>query len=181
MLNMNQPVFLFPTEVEATAFRQLMPEAEVVIVGVGMAEAAAMTARYLSLKPTRDVVLCGIAGACDERLAVCQVVEVVYDRVASLPKQYIKEYCMERITGLDSVECFTVNASGESQKYLTDGALPAVEQMEGAAVAAVCEAMGVEHFCHIRAISNRVGDGRDKWRVEEAVTALGGVVSQLFK
>lgn len=178
---MRRPVFLFPTEVEAAAFRQLMPEAEVVIVGVGMAEAAAMAARYLSLKPTRDVVLCGIAGACDDRLAVCQVVEVVYDRVASLPEQYLKEYRMERSTGLDSVESFTVNASGESLKFLAEDALPAVEQMEGAAVAAVCEAMGVEHFCHIRAISNRVGDEREKWRIEEAVTALGGVVSQLFK
>ena len=59
--------------------------------------------------------------------------------------------------------------------------MPAVEQMEGAAVAAMCEAMGVEHFCHIRAISNRVGDSRDKWRVEEAVAVLGGIVSQLFK
>ena len=54
---MYKPVFLFPTEAEAAVFRQLMPEAEVVIIGVGMAEAAAMTARYLSLKPTSDVVL----------------------------------------------------------------------------------------------------------------------------
>lgn len=178
---MSRPVFLFPTEVESATFRQLMPDAEVFIIGVGMAEAAAMTARYLSLKPATDVVLCGIAGACDERLAVCQVVEVLYDRIASLPKQYLKEYRMERSTGLDSVESFTVNSSGESLRFVEEDGLPAIEQMEGAAVAAVCEAMGVEHFCHIRAISNRVGDERAKWRVEEAVTALGGVVSQLFK
>lgn len=178
---MDKPVFLFPTEAEAAVFRQLMPEAEVVIIGVGMAEAAAMTARYLSLKPTSDVVLCGIAGVCDERLAVGQVVEVVYDRIASLPGQYAKEYRSERGTGLESAESFTVNASGEALRYVAECGLPAVEQMEGAAVAAMCEAMGVEHFYHIRAISNRVGDSRDKWRIEEAVAALGGVVSQLFK
>lgn len=178
---MGAPVFLFPTEGEAEVFRRLSPQSEVVIIGVGMAEAAAMTARYLSLKPTSDVVLCGVAGACDERLAVCQVVEVVYDRIASLPKLFHKEYRMERTTGLESVESFTVNATGESLPYVAADALPAVEQMEGASVAAVCEAMGVEHFYHIRAISNRVGDGREQWRLEEAVAALGGVVSQLFK
>lgn len=178
---MEKPVFLFPTEAEAAAFRRLMPEAEVVIIGVGMAEAAAMTARYLSLKPTSDVVLCGIAGACDERLVVGRVVEVVYDRIASLPKQYAKEYRSERSTGLEPAEAFTVNASGEALGYLAESSMPAVEQMEGAAVAAMCEAMGVEHFYHIRAISNRVGESRDKWRVEEAVAVLGGIVSQLFK
>lgn len=178
---MESPLFLFPTEVETEPFRLLCPEAEVAIIGVGMAEAAAMTARYLSLRKPLDVVLCGVAGACDERLTVCQVVEVVYDRIASLPKPFGKEYRMERTTGLDSVEAFTVNATGESLPFLEEGTLPAVEQMEGAAVAAVCEAMGVEHFHHIRAISNRVGDAREQWRLKEAATALGGVVSQLFK
>ena len=33
---MDKPVFLFPTEAEAAVFRQLMPEAEVVIIGVGI-------------------------------------------------------------------------------------------------------------------------------------------------
>lgn len=178
---MNSLVFLFPTEVEAAAFRSLMPDAEIIVIGVGMAEAAAMTARYLSLKPADDVILCGIAGACDERLAVCQVVEVVYDRIASLPQEFGKEYRSERCTGLESVECFTVNASGESLPFVTAEGLPAVEQMEGAAVAAVCEAMDVKHFNHIRAISNRVGDSREKWQLEGAVAALGGVLSQLFK
>ena len=177
---MMEPVFLFPTEVEAAAFRTLMPDAEVVVIGVGMAEAAAMTARYLSLKPRREVVLCGIAGACDERLVVGRVVEVVYDRIDSLPEQYAKEYRTERSTGLEAAESLTVNASGESMCRYTPSAMPAVEQMEGAAVAAVCDAMGVEHFCHIRAISNRVGESRDKWRVAEAVAVLAAVVSQLF-
>ena len=157
---MLEPVFLFPTEVEAAAFRTLMPDAEVVVIGVGMAEAAAMTARYLSLKPRREVVLCGIAGACDERLVVGRVVEVVYDRIDSLPEQYAKEYRTERSTGLEAAESFTVNASGESMCRYTP--------------------MGVEHFCHIRAISNRVGESRDKWRVAEAVAVLAAVVSQLF-
>lgn len=178
---MSIPVFLFPTESEAEVFRTMNPSAEVVIIGVGMAEAAAMTARYLSLSDARDVVLCGIAGACDERLSVCQVVEVVGDRIPSLPEAFRREYRTERATGLDVAEAFTVNATGESLPFVSAEALPAVEQMEGAAVAAVCEAMGIEHFYHIRAISNKVGDSRDKWQIKESVAALGGVVSQLFK
>ena len=39
------PIFLFPTELEARAFCGLCPDAEVVISGVGMAETAATIAR----------------------------------------------------------------------------------------------------------------------------------------
>ena len=60
------------------------------------------------------------------------------------------------------------------------GDVPVVEQMEGAAVAAVVIALGVEDYCHIRAISNRVGEPFAQWRVGEAVAALAAVVAQLF-
>jgi len=57
-------------------------------------------------------------------------------------------------------------------------ALPIVEQMEGAAVAAACRAFGAE-FVHLRAISNRVGDPRSEWRVAEAVEALARAAARL--
>jgi 16S rRNA (uracil1498-N3)-methyltransferase len=50
---------------------------------------------------------------------------------------------------------------------------------ETAAVAAVAEAFGVE-YCHLRAISNRVGEPFEQWHLGEAVAALGAVAAQLF-
>ena len=54
-----------------------------------------------------------------------------------------------------------------------------VEQMEGAAVAAACRAMGVEEYYHLRAISNYVDDDRSAWRIKEAVEALGERIAEL--
>ena len=58
-------------------------------------------------------------------------------------------------------------------------ALPVVEQMEGAAIGAVCRAWGVE-YSHLRTISNRVGDARPLWRADEAVEHLAEVLSELY-
>jgi nucleoside phosphorylase len=54
-----------------------------------------------------------------------------------------------------------------------------VEQMEGAAVAAACRAMGIEEYIHLRAISNYVDDARSAWRIKEAVKALGERIAEL--
>jgi hypothetical protein len=63
---------------------------------------------------------------------------------------------------------------------LVAGDVPVVEQMEGASVAAVVIALGVEDYCHIRAVSNRVGEPFEQWHIGEAVAALGAVAAQLF-
>ena len=175
-------LFLFPTEAESASFRALRPDAEVAIIGVGMAEAAAGTAAAIvEYKPER-VVLCGIAGACDERVDVGQVVEVLRDRVEGLPDAYVEEYECDRLTGLDSVRTLTVSHSGDAMRNVAvvEGDMPVVEQMEGAAVAAVLTNLDYENFIHIRAISNRVGEPFEQWRVGEAVAALAAVASQLF-
>ena len=65
-------LFLFPTEAEAAPFRTLRPDAAVAIIGVGIAEAAAGTAAQMVVTDPTRVVLCGIAGACDDRLSVGQ-------------------------------------------------------------------------------------------------------------
>lgn len=63
----------------------------------------------------------------------------------------------------------------------TDGqsALPEIENMEGAAFFAVCEALGVA-CCQIRAVSNYVGEPFGRWAVEEAVENLTGKLTQIF-
>lgn len=168
----NATLYLFPTSVEAEGFARLCPAALVAVVGVGMAEAAATTARLLAEQKPLRVVLAGIAGACDEQSQVGDVVEVGCDCVAGLPMAYAKEYSCHRIGDLPMVQAFSVSHTGDALRYeLPKGELPAIEQMEGAAVAAVCRAFGVE-FSHLRAISNRVSDDRAAWRVGEALEAL---------
>lgn len=177
---MSKTLYYFPTEAEASVFKMLRPDADVRIIGVGIAASAAMaTAHIVACEPQR-VVLCGIAGACDDRLEVGQVVEVVRDAEAGLPAAYAELYNMQRVTELTAVESLTVSHSGDSLRYLSSGDMPCIEQMEGAAVAAACRVMGVAEFCHLRAISNRVGDERSEWRVDEALAALGDVAAKLF-
>ena len=138
------------------------------------ANAAALIARY---RPQR-VVLCGIAGACDSRVEVGAVVQVESDRVAGLPEKYSIEYSSSFLEGLCRVQSLTVNRTGESLPIVA-GNLPCIEQMEGAAVAAACRAMGVEEYIHLRAISNYVDDARSAWRIKEAVEALGERIAEL--
>lgn len=177
-------IFLFPTSAEAAGFRTRCPEAEWYEIGVGMAEAGARTAQAVAATGCRRAVLCGIAGACDGSLSAGDVVEVALDGVAGLPAAYAATYRMRRITDLPSVRSLTVSRTGEairSGEATGDAAadtLPLVEQMEGAAVAAVCRVLGVEAV-HLRAISNRVGDPRSEWRVAEAVEALGRAAAQI--
>ena len=167
-------LYLFPTSKEAEGLlaRRADLKSQVGFVGVGMAEAAASTARLIVEHRPRRVVLCGIAGACDERLRVGEVVEVVSDSVAELPARFALKYYSEPITCLPKVSSFTVSRTGASLPLCADDALPSIEQMEGAAVAAVAKQLGVD-FHHIRAISNYVSDDRSAWRIAKAVEALG--------
>ena len=66
----------------------------------------------------------------------------------------------------------TKNADGQT-------ALPEIENMEGAAFFAVCEALGVA-CCQIRAVSNYVGEPFGRWAVEQAVENLTATLTQIF-
>ena len=173
-------LYLFPTIEESVAFCDLRPELreQVVVVGVGMAEAGANAAKAIARREPCRVVLCGIAGACDSRVEVGVVVQVESDRVAGLPEKYSIEYSSSFLEGLCRVQSLTVNRTGESLPIVA-GNLPCIEQMEGAAVAAACRAMGVEEYYHLRAISNYVDDARSAWRIKEAVGALGERIAEL--
>ena len=144
-----------------------------------MAAAAAATARAIVEHQPQRVVLCGIAGAFDESIAVGEVVEVVSDRVAGLPASFDKIYSHPARTALRAVHSLTVSRTGDGVGVVTDS-MPTIEQMEGAAVAAVAEAFGVE-YCHLRAISNRVSDERAAWRIGEAISALCSTLDNLFE
>ena len=104
--------------------------------------------------------------------------------MAGLPAAYATTYLAERATDLPAVRSLTVCRTGDALRGDTAtgdptlDALPLVEQMEGAAVAAACRAFGAE-FVHLRAISNRVGDPRSEWRVAEAVEALARAAARL--
>ena len=173
-------LYLFPTIEESVAFCDLRPELreQVVVVGVGMAEAGANAAKAIARREPCRVVLCGIAGACDSRVEVGAVVQVESDRVAGLPEKYSIEYSSSFLEGLCRVQSLTVNRTGESLPIVA-GNLPCIEQMEGAAVAAACEVLGVKEFYHLRAISNYVDDDRSAWRIKEAVEALGERIAEL--
>lgn len=173
-------LYLFPTEFEAAPFRALRPQAEVRIVGVGMSQAAATLSRIIAEEQPERVVLCGIAGACDERFDVGTAVEVVADYEQGLPARYAEQYEPMRCTSLPKVKAASVSCCGVSLECgARESEVPAIEQMEGAAIGAVCRAWGVE-YSHLRIISNRVGDARPLWRADEAVEHLAEVLSELY-
>lgn len=160
-------IYLFPTELEAAPFRVLRPTARVVISGVGLAATAATLAvlnREGSLMSSR-VVLAGLAGAYDERVAVGEVVEVVCECCAELPERFRCNYCVAPTTTLRQVGA---NSTHRGAVGVTDAE---IENMEGATLFAMAEVMGFE-ACEVRAISNRVGEPFELWRTEEAVDAL---------
>ena len=174
-------LYLFPTREEAAELltRRADLKPQVGFVGVGMAEAGANAAALIARHRPQRVVLCGIAGACDSRVEVGAVVQVESDRVAGLPEKYSHYYTSPNIEGVDHyVNSVTVSRTGESLPAAASN-IPCIEQMEGAAVAAACRAMGVEEYIHLRAISNYVDDDRSAWRIKEAVKALGERIAEL--
>ena len=166
-------VYLFPTELEAARFRELVPEAEVVISGVGEAATAATLARVVP-KYGHDVcfVLAGVAGSYGDAIAVGEVVEVISERCAELPERFIVEYRNGAQTALKSVRSNTVSR-GDSALQGAD-----IENMEGATLFAMAAAMELK-VMQIRAISNRVGEEFSMWRINEALEALASVLKTI--
>ncbi|MBQ3260919.1 MAG: hypothetical protein IJA66_07475 [Alistipes sp.] len=166
-------IILFPTELESAPFRAICPDAEVFICGVGMAQTAACVARLLA-DGHRSFLLAGIAGAYDQTLAKGEVVAVAEERVAGLPMQFDRTYRATILPeGLQVVRSNTVSACGAEAQGAE------VENMEGAALFALCEEFGAE-CCEVRAISNRVGEPREEWDVPTALESLAHAVQQII-
>lgn len=167
-------LYLFPTELEAAPFRELRPTARVVISGVGLTATAA-TLATLSREGSLAVpcvVLAGLAGAYDERVAIGEVVEVVEECCSELPERFRRSYGVEPRTTLRGVRSASVHRGGG------DGLGAEIENMEGAALFAMAEALGFR-ACEVRAISNRVGEPFARWRVDEALGALAAALNSL--
>ncbi len=167
-------VFLFPTEFEATPFRELHPSANVIICGVGMAATAATLSRIITTQNPKIVILCGIAGAYNTtQNPIDQVVEVISEQIEELPKQFQKTYKIEPRWGLPTASSNTVNRSN------FQGSVSDIENMEGAAAAAICLEYKIS-FSQIRAISNLVGDPTHKWSFKSAIEALTNTLSNIY-
>lgn len=142
-----------------------------------MASVAATTIRAVKSRRPHLVILAGLAGAYDAELNMGEVVEVTREAVAGVPDRYAESYAVEPLTELRAVSSLTVNSSGAGAEF-KDAAGAQVENMEGAAFFAVCDALGVE-CAELRAISNRVGEPYGQWHTDEALENLTEILQQM--
>ncbi len=165
---------LFPTEMEAEATRRLRPDLDVRVCGVGMAQTARCVAGLLRAERPDALIMCGIAGSYERECRLGEVVAVASERVAGLPDGFGEEYRASwHFDRLRNVRSNTVCRCGAE----ADGSQ--VENMEGAALFALCADAGVP--CgEIRAISNRVGADRREWNIPLALQALAELVDNTF-
>ena len=161
-------LYIFPTELEASRFREVLPDCRVVISGVGMVATAATVARLVQsgeIMSNDVVVLAGVAGTYSESLARGSVVEVVEECCAELPQRFKVRYAVEPYTMLPHVTSNTVHGT----HVAAQGAM--IENMEGAALFAIAREYGFRAV-EIRAISNLVGEDFATWHLDEALEAL---------
>ncbi len=165
-------IFLFPTELEASRLRELRPDLDIHICGIGAVECATEVARILRTE-RKPLLLCGVAGAYDHSLKKGDVVAVTEERFAYLSTGYDRSYLASMVVeGLPMVRSNTVSRCS----LPADGA--EIENMEGAALFAMAQAEGVG--CgEIRAISNYVGEERKDWNIELALENLTDTILDL--
>ena len=167
-------IFIFPTDEEAAPFRERRPEAQVRICGVGQARAAAATAKIIATERPDRIVLAGVAGSYADGPEVGSVCVVEEERETGLPDRFAAVFRPKAVPSrLQRVVSNTVAV----QNAEPCGAH--IENMEGAAVMSVCEAMGVE-CCEVRAISNRTGQPFAEWKIAEAATNLAEILIKTF-
>lgn len=165
-------ILLFPTELEAARLRELRPDLDIRICGIGAVETATEVARILRTE-RKPLLLCGIAGAYDRNLQKGDVVAVTEERFAYLSTGYNRSYLATMVVeNLPMVRSNTVSHCS----MVADGA--EIENMEGAALFAMAQAEGVR--CgEIRAISNYVGEERRDWNIELALERLTDTIINL--
>ncbi len=168
-------IVIFPTEGESLPFRRLRPDVEVRISGVGQALAAATTAQTIIEESPACLILAGIAGAYPESgLERGEVCCVHIEREAMLPERFAATFQADILpAGMRHV---VANTAPETC-IAAQGA--AIENMEGAAVIALCRRMGVK-VCECRAISNFVGEPFERWSIREATENLAIKLSEII-
>ena len=165
-------IFLFPTAMEAAKLRELRPDLDIRICGIGAVETATEVARILRSEH-KSILLCGIAGAYDHSLQKGDVVVVTEERFAHLSSGYNRTYLATLpIDGYPKVRSNTVSHCSMAAKGAE------IENMEGAALFAMAQSEGVR--CgEIRAISNYVGEERKDWNIELALEHLTDAILHL--
>ena len=169
--------FLFPTQLEAEAFEELCPDANIVISGGGMAATAATISKlYAERKLNKDsvVVLAGLAGSYIGGLEKGDVVEVVEEQCAELPERFQRRYSVEQYTSLRAVRSNSVHGKG------VEASGAEIENMEGAALFAMAEVLGFRAV-EIRAISNYVGEEFAHWMIYDALGSLAEELVCLYE
>ena len=170
-------IYLFPTAMEASLFRKLESEAEVVVSGVGMVATSATLAELWAdgqINRESIVVLAGIAGSYGDAVAQGEVVEVVEERCIELPERFRVSYTLPKRSPLRGVVSNCVHRSG------ADSCGAEIENMEGASLFALSEVQGFRAL-ELRAISNIVGEPFVSWRMEEALKTLAEALMQINK
>lgn len=168
-----RPLIVFATDMEATAVSALADSVQTAVCGVGAVEAAVGMVDILERYKPEAVILCGIAGAYDRKLKIGDVVSVVTEQTATLPPIYINKYRATLPLPLKEVSSNTVMAVG------AEPAGAEVENMEGAAVFALCHHYGVP-CAEVRAVSNYVDDPREQWDIPAALTALAEAIKNIL-
>ncbi len=172
---------IFPCEIEAEKFNN--PDEskfEVNIGGVGLCEIGAFTAKLITEKSPKLIILAGIAGAYpDSGLVIgdCVIVdkEKATDQGAfrdrAFTSLYAKEYLCPYIgmqKSLTAVNGSSVNGAASTMLCLNN---EKVESMEGAAFFATCIALNTP-FLEVRAVSNYTTSTRAEWRLDIATERL---------
>ncbi|MDE5637984.1 MAG: hypothetical protein K2J51_07640 [Alistipes sp.] len=167
-------VVLIPTEQEAAPLRRLAPHAPIRICGVGPAAAAAATAAIIRDERPDRILLAGIAGAYGDAAEVGEVYAVAEEREPEIPARF----AAVRRAGFmpEGLHAVVANTSTRTEAPAAGAQL---ENMEGAAVYAVCTALGVP-CCEVRAVSNRVGEPFAVWRTHEAAERLAQAVARIL-
>lgn len=167
-------VVLYPTEAEAAPLRRRAPHAQIRICGVGPAAAAAATAAIIRDERPDRILLAGIAGAYGDAAGVGEVYAVAEEREPEIPARFAAVHRAGFMpAGLPAAVANTSTRTG------APAAGAQLENMEGAAVYAVCAALGVS-CCEVRAVSNRVGEPFAAWRTQEAAERLAEAVARIL-
>lgn len=171
-------IVLFPSVDEAKYLLMTEPAVPVFVSGIGASEAPAAVVRAVRARKPHLVVLAGAAAACSETLGVGDVVEVTSQYAADLPVGMRVVHRVDPVTDLPEV----AGCSSDREAWPDGETDPAAQLVsrEGAAVMAVCEALGVR-CCEIRVVTRRAGEVPDAEREAEALRSLAETLNELFE
>lgn len=194
-------VILSATELEQRPLREALADlphagpVDWMVTGMGAGAAGYATLKTITRYKPALVIQAGIAGALPDRnVEVGDVVLVGRERQADLGAWRAESGRFEPFGGEGrGIDCPYIESLGLEGLFpvvagrsvntacspVLLAAEEAVESMEGAAFFSVCRAEGVP-FLQVRSISNRVGDPRAAWKIDEALIALAAGLKKVM-